>query len=136
MASRMKLVISELCYSRPKSLFVQDYTPPSIIKKFQMKLEALSGEEWDWWPLQPPKGPLNFGELRIGWICTCGFIFLVANFRRHTMDEIASLSLNTTGFSIELRSAYLRLKGFWSSLFSLYGFSHCEFGRASVAEMA
>ncbi|KAH6900601.1 hypothetical protein B0T10DRAFT_471124 [Thelonectria olida] len=223
MRSRMFAIISELHYSRPEGLFVDDRGQLTQFERFQFKLEALTGEEWNWWPLRRPRPELRPGESRLGWTCSCGnarweavpeefaqhlallavefslvhtspllvpppptwsptettaltrkgsasgaptappnpwnrganlgtgninnplssahqtsgqgprtirparFIFLVTKFGRYALDELPSLHLDTANFGSELRSAYLRRKGFWSSWFSAYGFSHCDF---------
>ncbi|KAI0438440.1 hypothetical protein F4803DRAFT_98672 [Xylaria telfairii] len=57
------------------------------------------------------------------------FIFLVAKFGRYTLDELPSLYLDTAGFGTELRSVYLKRKGFCLSKLSPYGFSHCDFAK-------
>ncbi|KAK4163292.1 hypothetical protein QBC43DRAFT_319840 [Cladorrhinum sp. PSN259] len=57
------------------------------------------------------------------------FIFLVAQAKRLVLDEIPSLYLNTEHFAEELRQAYFRHKGPLGSWLSMYGFSHCDFGK-------
>ncbi|KAI1751552.1 hypothetical protein F4782DRAFT_504399 [Xylaria castorea] len=57
------------------------------------------------------------------------YIFLVTQLGRYTLDELPSLHLDTANFGSELRSAYLRRKGFWRSWLSPYGFSHCDFAK-------
>ncbi|KAI0865905.1 hypothetical protein F4860DRAFT_460710 [Xylaria cubensis] len=219
MRSRMCLVISELHYSKPDGLFIDGEGGLSQFERFQLGLESLTGEKWNWWPLRRPRPKLGTGESRLGWTCSCGdrweavpeefaqhlallarkfplanssplpvvppptwnpakatvstgkgsaskeppilpdrgpsegtgntntslplpanqtagqwpvlarFIFLVTQFGRYTLDELPSLHLDTVDFGSELRSAYLRRKGFWSSWLSPYGFSHCDFAK-------
>ncbi|KAI0547968.1 heterokaryon incompatibility protein-domain-containing protein [Xylaria curta] len=220
MRSRMHLVISELIYSKPDGLFIDGEDEISRFERFQLGLESLTGEEWNWWPLKRPRPKLGPGESRLGWTCSCGdarweavpeefaqhlpllarkfplanssalpvvppptwdparatvstgkgstskgppilpdngpsertgnahaslpssahqtasqwpvqarFIFLVTQFGRNTLDELPSLHLGTADFGSELRSAYLRRKGLWSSWLSPYGFSHCDFAQ-------
>lgn len=59
------------------------------------------------------------------------FIFLLSKFGRYDVDELLSLHLDTAKFGDELRLAYLRRKGFWSSWLSPSGFSHCDFVKVS-----
>ncbi|TRX89915.1 hypothetical protein FHL15_009187 [Xylaria flabelliformis] len=71
--------------------------------------------------------PLPTNQTAGQWPMLARFIFLVTQFGRYTLDELPSLHLDTADFGSELRSTYLRRKGFWSSWLSPYKFSHCDF---------
>ncbi|KAK4215427.1 hypothetical protein QBC37DRAFT_312464 [Rhypophila decipiens] len=229
MKSAMALVVSELIFSRPRALTVEDINQQTNIEKTQIWLESKTGQAWNWWPLQSPRPLLQDGEARLGWTCTCGdrrwvvvpsefahkmsdlvkkspvpkphpvtstmppqkpgnvisiggvlvsaatpgqpvaqgkgpsntgkvhivspttpsvaaptyspqsqqqpaipqarFLFVVGRFGRYRLDELPSLHLDTDQFSHLLRSTYLNRKGFWKRWFSVFGFSHCDFGK-------
>ncbi|KAM7187478.1 hypothetical protein V8F33_011218 [Rhypophila sp. PSN 637] len=57
------------------------------------------------------------------------FLFMVGQYGRYRLDELPSLHLNTEQFAHHLRSTYLNRKGFWKRWFSMFGFSHCDFGK-------
>ena len=42
--------------------------PITMGDKLKSAFEAYSGEKWDWWPLQPPRKPLQPGRVRLKWI--------------------------------------------------------------------
>ncbi|KAK3991124.1 heterokaryon incompatibility protein-domain-containing protein [Cladorrhinum sp. PSN332] len=74
--SRMLVVISELHYSRPSSVIIETHNSVSITEWLQRKTELLTGENWNWWPLQNPRPWTSTaaGECRLGWTCSCGDI--------------------------------------------------------------
>ncbi|KAM7213651.1 hypothetical protein V8F06_010972 [Rhypophila decipiens] len=57
------------------------------------------------------------------------FLFMVGKYGRYRLDELLSLHLNTEEFAHHLRSTYLTRKGLWKRWLSMYGFSHCNFGK-------
>ena len=44
----------------------EEYTISNFIKRY---VEDLTGESWDWWPLQPSFRPLRADEVRVKWCC-------------------------------------------------------------------
>lgn len=69
MRSRMFLIISELQYSQPEKLLVDKKGEASRFERFQLRIESLAGEEWNWWPLLRPRPKIGLGESRLGWNC-------------------------------------------------------------------
>ncbi|KAI1129297.1 heterokaryon incompatibility protein-domain-containing protein [Nemania abortiva] len=69
MRSRMCMIVSELRYSKPDRLLIDSQGKLSQLEFFQLKLESLTGEEWNWWPLMRPRPKLGPGESRLGWTC-------------------------------------------------------------------
>ncbi|RDL36050.1 uncharacterized protein BP5553_06662 [Venustampulla echinocandica] len=43
-----------------------------IMSYYQNRIECWTGEHWDWWPLPVYPRPLDEGETRVRWECTCG----------------------------------------------------------------
>lgn len=40
-----------------------------LLNSIKWKIECLTAESWDWWPLRPCSAPLGEGQARIRWIC-------------------------------------------------------------------
>ncbi|KAH7631266.1 hypothetical protein B0T09DRAFT_339512 [Sordaria sp. MPI-SDFR-AT-0083] len=70
-------LVAELQYIDPHEIRFYDgeeergYVSKAI-NYFQNAVEHWTGEHWDWWPLAPYLRPLEGGETRISWECTCG----------------------------------------------------------------
>ena len=41
----------------------------SLFDTARMHIERFSGQSWDWWPLAPPRRPIEQGKVRIQWVC-------------------------------------------------------------------
>lgn len=67
--SAMAVAISEIHFSRPKGVLTENHNELSTVEKIQRQLESATGEQWDWWPLCPPRPLIKAGESRLGWIC-------------------------------------------------------------------
>ncbi len=59
------------------------HDPLSIGDKIKRLFEAYSGEEWDWWPLRPPRKPLGWQQVRLQWTC----VSISIQVRRYHTDQ-------------------------------------------------
>ncbi|KAF4836560.1 Vegetative incompatibility protein HET-E-1 [Colletotrichum tropicale] len=69
MKKRMDALIIDLEDSRSGTVQTDLRNTTSQLNRFQIWVEAVTGEVWNWWPLHPPKHPLRPSEVRIGWQC-------------------------------------------------------------------
>ncbi|KAK1534321.1 mitochondrion organization and biogenesis protein [Colletotrichum costaricense] len=72
MKDKMQVVLTELEESSPENLLLDIESTPKRLEVFQTWAETMTKEEWDWWPLPPPKHALSSTEARVGWRCRCG----------------------------------------------------------------
>ncbi|OHE99193.1 mitochondrion organization and biogenesis protein [Colletotrichum orchidophilum] len=125
MKYKMQVILTELEESRPENVVLDIETTPKRLDTFQAWVEIWTEEDWDWWPLSPPKHALSSTEARIGWRCPKPNSFGKQPNSRGSADIVD----DTAEFGQELRKTYRDLKGFWRWWFSPYNFSHCEFVR-------
>uniref|UniRef100_A0A4E9E9G8 Uncharacterized protein n=1 Tax=Gibberella zeae TaxID=5518 RepID=A0A4E9E9G8_GIBZA len=67
-------VISELSYSKPKTINLSEYGGISWIRKSMASLMAALPGEWDWWPLNEPRRQPLPNCATLTWTCVCGDI--------------------------------------------------------------
>ncbi|KAG7053982.1 HET-domain-containing protein [Colletotrichum scovillei] len=72
MKDKMQAILTELEESCPQSVVLDIATTPKRLDSFQIWVETLTKEAWDWWPMSPPKHALSPTEARLGWRCRCG----------------------------------------------------------------
>ncbi|KAK1519196.1 hypothetical protein CPAR01_15634 [Colletotrichum paranaense] len=72
MKDKMQAILTELEESCPQSVVLDTTTTPKRLDLFQIWVETLTKEIWDWWPMSPPKHALSSTEMRLGWRCRCG----------------------------------------------------------------
>lgn len=46
-----------------------DYDDITVSDKTKTYMECFSDQNWDWWPLNPPKRPIAPNKIRIQWQC-------------------------------------------------------------------
>lgn len=56
-------------WSSPASFEYINGLTISRFDKLKSLFEIYSGQEWDWWPFDPPAKPLESGKVRIRWQC-------------------------------------------------------------------
>lgn len=69
-------ILSELMYAMPLTLELST-TQPSAIDTVKSRIEIISGESWDWWPLAPPRKELSERHVAIVWPCVSHETFQV-----------------------------------------------------------
>ncbi|KAF4776927.1 hypothetical protein HER10_EVM0010059 [Colletotrichum scovillei] len=69
MKDKMQAILTELEESCPQSVVLDIATTPKRLDSFQIWVETLTKEAWDWWPMSPPKHALSPTEARLGWRC-------------------------------------------------------------------
>lgn len=52
----------------------------TVSDKAKTYMECFSGQNWDWWPLNPPTRPITPNKVRIQWQC-------VSHLRRGLFDD-------------------------------------------------
>ncbi|KAL4767110.1 hypothetical protein BDW60DRAFT_164127 [Aspergillus nidulans var. acristatus] len=67
--SVLEELISELQFVDPTSITISSSHSDSLFNRFKGAFERLTGEEWDWWPLQPYMRSLAKDEVRLCWKC-------------------------------------------------------------------
>ncbi|WXC44358.1 hypothetical protein QX201_004093 [Fusarium graminearum] len=67
-------VVSELSYSKPKTINLSEYGGISWIRKSMASLMAALPGEWDWWPLNEPRRQPLPNCATLTWTCVCGDI--------------------------------------------------------------
>ncbi|KAI6763227.1 hypothetical protein HG531_013124 [Fusarium graminearum] len=67
-------VVSELSYSKPKTINLSEYEGISWIRKSMASLMAALPGEWDWWPLNEPRRQPLPNCATLTWTCVCGDI--------------------------------------------------------------
>lgn len=73
MRTKMFSVISELQYSKPDKLFIDDLTHLSPLERLQLSLEGFTGEQWSWWPMARPRPKTGPDEVLLEWTCVSTF---------------------------------------------------------------
>ena len=63
------IVISELQHCAPDQISISSSDARSMTNILKGKLEDLTGQVWDWWPLEPYMRGLAKDEVRLHWRC-------------------------------------------------------------------
>ncbi|TDZ23415.1 hypothetical protein Cob_v003843 [Colletotrichum orbiculare MAFF 240422] len=72
MKVRMLTALTEIREVGPERIEVDAGSAAGKLDRLQLWLESITGEEWGWWPLEPPKYPVGPGQERIKWRCKFG----------------------------------------------------------------
>ena len=59
-------------WASPTSFKFTKSETPSVSDKVKTFAEHFTGQEWNWWPFDPPINPVAKDTVRIRWQCTCG----------------------------------------------------------------
>ena len=65
----LELIVSELQHISSDQITLSLSDKRSLINSFKGKLEELTGETWDWWPLKPHMRTLAKDNARLHWEC-------------------------------------------------------------------
>ena len=65
----LELIVSELQHISSDQITLSLSDKRSFINSFKGKLEELTGETWDWWPLKPYMRTLAKDNARLHWEC-------------------------------------------------------------------
>ncbi|KAF9876313.1 hypothetical protein CkaCkLH20_06256 [Colletotrichum karsti] len=65
-------LMSELEHSYTSSFRLDEDLKTSVGDKVKLKVEQLTGNRWNWWPMAAPLQPLKDHEARLSWTCGCG----------------------------------------------------------------
>ncbi|KAJ5538671.1 hypothetical protein N7494_008150 [Penicillium frequentans] len=65
----LELVISELQHIAPDQVFIKFSNAKAMTNELKGKFENITGQVWDWWPLQPYMRALAKDEARLYWNC-------------------------------------------------------------------
>jgi hypothetical protein len=65
-ASRVRRLVRELKVSHPSTITYSE-AEPTFFDFVRFRIEEITQQEWDWWPLLSPKEPLRKGHVRVEW---------------------------------------------------------------------
>lgn len=69
---QLRNTTAELLDTDPSSIELNDHHKSVWADTFKHNFQLWTKEEWDWWPLTPPRRPLLVGEARLYWTCVIG----------------------------------------------------------------
>lgn len=67
--TKMQTVVTEIEESLPESIMLETKYKMVLLDRFQVWVESVTGETWNWWPLRPPKYPFDSSAANIEWRC-------------------------------------------------------------------
>ncbi|RYP50615.1 hypothetical protein DL768_003897 [Monosporascus sp. mg162] len=69
---RLNSILAELYYADPAKLEVVQRPSASWVNQAKIRIEAITGSSWDWWPLSNPPDLAADDSVWLTWTCRCG----------------------------------------------------------------